>query len=677
MTKMNIFKFFKKPQSRENFLMGILLKEKEGLILIFKRNEYKISLEFYERVLLTNGLDNLTEDLDLAFYKIDKKLGFEIKETIFFLYSHFLEEKNTRLKSETLTKIKNVVKNLDLKPLGYIEVIDCLSSYLTHQDKIPFTSVVMEIDKSYLDFFIYKGGKIFFKKIIKKSENIVEDIKNILNTKEEGFLIPTRMIIYDGRELDNYSIKIVNYPWSENYFIQTPKIEILKEEELLQALIFTLNQQFINQEKNHDKFLFGDQKIETKERYGFLIGKDIKEEEKKKLNENQKYYQNNQKVKLKINFNLLKDKIFYVFRKLPLNFLKNKLPPRLLIILVIFLFFLLIITNEYLFHKAEITLIFPKKTIDKKISFDLDYFISSTSSTIKVEKETTGKRIIGEKAKGEVIVYNTNLEKEKLIKKGTKITVDNLGFIFEEEIKIATAQSATNPGSATAKVIAEEIGEEYNIKKGKRFNIDENSYAQSIQDFSGGSKKEIRTVSSSDISKLEEMVVNEGKKTKVKEPAKNMILLNNLREIKIIEKEVSNEVGEEVGKVSMIAKILITDTFFNEKDLKTKIIKKVEPEAENGYKLNEQLITYKITLADIKNNKLNLEGDFKIDLIKNINTNQLRSQLILKKNFYLDKFFKENLKVINYHLKNENLIPFLEFYMPLFKKNIFIKISHN
>src|SRR5450830_1860790 len=151
--------FFSKKEQKE-FYLGIFLKEDQGIAMIFLKENGRLELVDREKFAYTNGWESLTNDVDEALYKLEKNLEVEIKKTIIFVYSHLVDEKIGDIKPVYLQKIKQLIKALDLKPMGYIECFEAMSFYLQKEDQISLTAILIEIDKTQIGIFTYKGGKI-------------------------------------------------------------------------------------------------------------------------------------------------------------------------------------------------------------------------------------------------------------------------------------------------------------------------------------------------------------------------------------------------------------------------------------------------------------------------------------------------------------------------------------
>lgn len=136
--------------------------------------------------------------------------------------------------------------------------------------------------------------------------------------------------------------------------------------------------------------------------------------------------------------------------------------------------------------------------------------------TGELEDNTTGTKVVGDKAKGKVTIYNATTGDKKLVA-GTVFTApNNLKFTLDTEVVVAsssgTAESA-KAGTADVAVTATNIGTESNIGAKTKFsvaNFDQGSYVAINNDaLSGGSSREIQAVSKEDHAKLENLLTKQ------------------------------------------------------------------------------------------------------------------------------------------------------------------------
>ncbi len=133
-------------------------------------------------------------------------------------------------------------------------------------------------------------------------------------------------------------------------------------------------------------------------------------------------------------------------------------------------------------------------------------------STLSSEAATTGKGFEGEHAKGSMALMNTS-NKPVTIKAGTVVTYqanNNLKYKTQEDITIDAFKGDTRT------VVAENFGEEYNIKETiQDFTIAgfADVTASNISQITGGTKTEINILSKADIDALKASMVEQIKTT--------------------------------------------------------------------------------------------------------------------------------------------------------------------
>lgn len=217
------------------------------------------------------------------------------------------------------------------------------------------------------------------------------------------------------------------------------------------------------------------------------------------------------------------------------------------------------------------------------------------------EGEATGKKEVGEKAKGVVTLYNkTNSEKSfpagTVISKG-RVEGEDLRFLLENGLTVPARTSTTSaeqvttyfPGRVEVSVTAEKIGEEYNLSRGETFNVanypTNDFIAQCYADFAGGTKRKVSVVSIKDREKLEEEL-----KSKLESRLRNDLesrlvgdqkLEKGAVSFKELKKDFDKEVGEEADKFNLKMEFSALGFAYSQgqlKDLLGKLLKEFVPE---------------------------------------------------------------------------------------------------
>ena len=676
-----VFSFFKKQNKESQKYLGLFLREQSGILMIIERNRDGMILKEKINFVYSNGWENLTEDVNenLALLKTEEK---KLNNLIIFVYSHLVDQNTKEIRKPILLSIKKMASHLDFRPLGFIEVGDALANFLQKKDNLPLTAILVEIDKTEISVFIYKGSQVILKKVISRSSNFIDDLLLVFKEKKQEFL-PARIILYDSVYLDQKVESIVSFRWPEGYFLQIPKVNIVKEEEIIEALLIIFEKEIKERENNN---LTTELKKEHKEVLGFIIGEDISFLEQTKQEKKDFILE-----KKKFSFNLFKTFLPKI-NWFSFSFLKFKSIKLVIIILSIFTIFLTIIINELFFHKLKLV-IYPETSLIKKdfnlvglinqesLINELNIITQNSVIEVAINKKTTGERKIGEKAKGEIIIYNNNLDESELISKGTTILSENgLKFIIEEDVKVSSASGdASNPKPSTTKVkvVAFDIGNEYNIPSGKKFKIEgksANLLAKNELDFSGGIKRIVKTVSRDDINELKSKAIEEIKLKSIN-LSSNKKLIDNLTEINLLEEQYSKEIGEEAETVELKARGEKKYYLYDISQLKNILFSILNKETPKEFLIEKSKINTKLIDANKKDNKINLNFKGDILLIKNIDIYSLKKQIVFISKEKMADVLKDKFQISRYDFKLNSGLLFFE-RTPIFSKNIDILIKY-
>ena len=671
--------FFTNNANEGKFFFGIFLKEKEGVGLLMRVKDSNVILVDQEKFTYSNGWENLYEDIDELILKLEQHSKKQLHETIFFVYSHFIDQKTKEIRKPYLQKIKDLVNKLNLKALGYIECYEAIIHYLEKKEELPLTAVLLELDYSNLSVFVFKRGELTYSKILAHTDNFIDDLLTSFLEIKGKFLLPSRIILYNSKDLDKESTEIVTYRWSEELFVQLPRVEVIKEHELIQGLLGVFGEQF-TRKTSAVKIVEEKPKNEV---LGFVIGGDVAEA--KTSNSAKDTVVPKQHFSLTGIFNKIKVLTKSV-TSLPQIF--NKKWTAVIGIVLVVSGLLL---NEYLFHKATITLFLPSQTIKKDLeltSGDLGIETTSKTSDLTESKPATGKKEIGEKARGSITVHNFD-DKENVLVKGTVLESGGLKFSLDQEVKVASASVVTisgglvkQPGKAKVSATAVELGPQSNIPSGKQFKIGDFStnlyFGLNESAFTGGTKREVKTAASKDMEDLKKSLQELAKKQKLdsaddKNPDKKTI--EKLTETELTEAKFDKELGEETEVLNLKAKVRATIYFYKEKELKDLVAKTLSRELEKGFALQKDKLTYKVEGAEKKGSKISMtiaaNGKAVKDVAKSEIVNKVRGRSIGG----LETLLKDNFKVQGFEFDIEPKLPIIQNWMPFFEQNISLEIS--
>ncbi len=474
---------------------------------------------------------------------------------------------------QNLKLLESLCHSLKLKPLGFISNDEAFIESVNKNDSFPPSFILVHLGKKEFSLSLVYLGEV--KKRLSQPlihEFSPEDLENALLTLQLESALPPRILIF-GNLGPSIIDDLKNYSWvgkkNIETFLHLPDVTAFEPEELFSLYSQTVSSQI------------GNNPVETKletpppepvkeenmvESETIFLENEVAPED---LGFSENVEPSEPKAKTKISLPTFS----FPALKLPhLNFNLWLLFPLALSPLLILIPFFLI--------KAEITINFNPIEINKVFDLTLDSSANSISNTLlPADKKTleinfseslstTGQKETGDKAKGEITIYN-KADKIQNISKGTIMT-DNSGKKYELLTSVQVPASSFNLGSGTitmgqtkANAIASDIGSEFNLNKDTllSFKDDTNLLAKVNDSFSGGTRRQIQVVSADDKNKLTKMVESSLEDQISQKISGDSSYQDLLKDTLFIDKKqlvFSREVGEEAQTLEVKANLTIS-----------------------------------------------------------------------------------------------------------------------
>ena len=221
-----------------------------------------------------------------------------------------------------------------------------------------------------------------------------------------------------------------------------------------------------------------------------------------------------------------------------------------------------------------------KATVEKKISQEVN---------------TTGKKNIGEKAVGTVVVSNQNSSTTENFQAGTQFRSGNgLTFIADEAFSVGPASVDDGdvvPGRGVANVTAESEGDEYNLSSGADLSIvnSSGSFGAEIQEVEGGTTEEVEVVAKVDIDdfieSLKQPADDEIDAELERQFDQTMLVLDDTSSVEVLQVSSSPEVGQEAEKTTVSATVTYSVFAISKEDVEALAKAKIKLDPEGGEKL--------------------------------------------------------------------------------------------
>jgi len=268
--------------------------------------------------------------------------------------------------------------------------------------------------------------------------------------------------------------------------------------------------------------------------------------------------------------------------------------------------------TQYL-PRATVTLAVLPKTITREDTVVIDPVatVIDTQNKIipgkKLEKvvsgektmAATGKKKIGDPAKGTVTIFNKSEGTAYTLKKGTVLTIGGLQFTLDTDVSVASAstnlsQGQTVFGKAAAPVTAVAVGTEGNIEANKEFTLKEYQssvlVARNEQPFTGGTSKEVTVVSRTDydtfVKSLTADLIEKAKAELVQSVTGKDRMIDQTVKTAVKEKQFTEEIDQEAKDLHGSLSVSVSAYTYNEEDVKALLSGVAQQDIPQGYSVN-------------------------------------------------------------------------------------------
>lgn len=637
--------------------------------------------------------------------------------------------KIVKLKAEI---IFSLLKSLDLKPSGFISNNDAIIEEASKPDGLPASFINLYVTGSSFELSLVYLGKI--KKRVKKNfdsefdPQLVEDCLVELNSEST---LPPQIYVYG--QVDESTIEnLKNFPWlgkkNIETFLHLPDIKLYQDNELVNIFFKAITSQIVNDDNHpHQEVSTVEteteaEELETEKEVEIDVVPEVEEPDSEVVDEEEKLPQleevssddlgfasnietsSLEKITeteditdISIEEPVKQEKSNFSFKLPKLNIKLPKLKSNLLLLIPPLA--LLLVCAPIFLSKANVVLFLTPYEFDKTINVTLDSNATELSdSIIPIDKKTvtvestatvntTGQKTVGNKASGEITIFN-KVEKVQDIPKGA-ILVDSKNQQFElmNAVQVASSSSdfatgTMNFGQVKTVISALDIGPEFNITKDTVLKFKDFPetliVVKNNTDFTGGTKQQINTVSAQDKINVEAEITE-----KLKQLANEKINqdFNNsndaIKETLQTTKgkvELNREIGEETDSLTATAQSIVS-VFVLKPDLKDKIISQFLSK-EAGFsdsEINSDTFTFNLKIDKLDQNKASGSLNIKGSLLPKINIELLKKNISGKSTKKAQDIIKKTVtRVYDFNIKiNFKIINIL----PVSPKNIFIDVK--
>ncbi|HLB60298.1 MAG TPA: hypothetical protein VJL83_01695 [Patescibacteria group bacterium] len=312
------------------------------------------------------------------------------------------------------------------------------------------------------------------------------------------------------------------------------------------------------------------------------------------------------------------------------------------------------------------------------------------STTVSQTKTApaTGTKTTGEKAKGDVIVYNKSTS-EKILKKGTVLAATSeVSFTLDGDVAVASASDTGESleyGKEKVSVIASRIGPAGNVKGDTEFAVADfpktTLLAKNDAAFSGGSEREITVVSAEDqkslLAALIEELSNEAKDKLASQIPEDEEELDESLNENVVEKRFDSDVGDESEQLTLDLTLEFSQISVKKTHIDQFLSAYVAEGIPEGYELSPEKSSFAVSEPEKSDeNTFTFTALYHGVLFPTIDTESLPGTFT---NLTVDELdgkvqnMTQN-NIIGYALRETRTLPFFSNRLPMNKNNITVTL---
>ncbi len=598
-----------------------------------------------------------------------------------------------KITSRILSKIELVCRQLKLEPMGFVGQDEAIIESFNSNGGVPASFVLIHFDHQSFDISLIFLGQI--KKRIFQSFTppfTPTILESVLNSLDQDSTLPPRIIVF-GHVSESAVTDLTNYPWLNKpdfkAFLQLPEITYYPESELIKIYVDLILHQLqppsssVASPPPPPPEPVTPLNEVSPESFGFGVNNSVLKPEISPPT-----ISNSQPVRppSRPTFTFPKIKLPHIRIKLKTNWLfAFVFVPTLLLIPFFFLkTHLTLYINPYVYSQQfPVTLTTKISTLDtnqKLIPVKAQSFTVTASATTP----STGKLTIGNKARGEITIYNQQ-NKVQNIAKGAIIT-DPTGKKFELFVATNVASSSSNLdagivtlGQTKATVIAVDVGPEYNLTKDTKLIFkdypDTLLLARCSQAFSGGSRQEVNAVALADRTTLDQKLqslLNSNITAKIDQEFKaNSDIIKEFSQTKKNRIDFSREVNEEADELSatLTASVTLFSLAIPKPQIITAFLATDSTLPQLNFDTDLSSLSFQVNKSDANQASavLNIQGQ----ALPKIDISGLQRKLIFRTPSSAAKILQQQVD----RLYDFRLVP--SFILPIRPQNIIIDIKTN
>lgn len=572
----------KKEVHEQEYFLALEIHEsliKTAVWEIVEKKPTIVSIGSFE---LWDSEESLINGVDASLTSATKNLLKKPKKVILGLPEPWLD--GDKIHPTKTGLIKKVLAELGLKPIGLVTSVQAIIHHLKKKEGVPPSTILLEVYPDKVTVAVVKLGKVEAMEEVGRSGELNKDVQEGL-ARVNLDQLPPRFILTNGSSLEEEQQQLLSYPWQDKLpFLHLPKVEVLPAEFSIEAIALAGGSEaasslgMISEEKTQvpTKDTLNTLGFQVEENAPQSVNSISPSKEKPVVQEKPKIPK--EEPSHEPSHSSPTEKTYFKNLKGILSAQKTKLingskKPKLIVFSILLLVPIFVTIAYFTLASAQITITVKETSLSETVDIyfgeeanpegiSLPLNIQSLTASISESISTTGETLVGDKASGDIVIYNGTNE-SVTVKSGTQIESDNLIYLLNTSTTVASQSANKIAGtielgkSDGVSVTAADIGTRYNLSKSTEFSVGSYSravvYAIAENGFTGGSSRTVKAVSKDDQQKLLEVAsqkVISKIDSKVKEQDSSLSSLV-IGELVYSKKDFSREIGEEANVVNL------------------------------------------------------------------------------------------------------------------------------
>lgn len=654
----NIFK--KQDKEKENYLALTITSHQVYALIWNFESEQVHTLGFAHSKY--QDIDNLIHQAAVAIDSAAQQAKSDVSQVVFGLSQDWFE--NGQLSTKTAKLLENISADLELKAQAFVPLSVSLKNLLKTEESASPHAIFCGIFEDLFEVHLVQNDQVF-KSVQSQTKPTIEKIEQVIKSLHSKESLPPRIIVFGQK--DSHVVKQLADTNLKDLFTQEPKIEFIDEEKLANSVAHAQAADFLGHEIPLTKQTPAEDITKAtqseSENLGFVEGEDILEEKPhaqtavagevenitvpQELPEMQQELQKEESRPTKISF--LEQIMTLAYLDKINKIFKSPKSPKKIGIAAIFSIAIVLVADVVLAQtitKAQIIIKVSAQSQESNFSAQITKDGASDFDKSEVAGEeiegnasgsqksiTTGKKKVGNYAKGDVNVFNWTTS-ETIFASGTTIISKNgIKFKLDADVKVAS-RSASSPGQSTVSVTAADFGAEGNVNGGTDFSFqqyDELLYStRNDNAFTQGDEKEVTVVDKSDLNNLEKSLLSSLKDKAIadlKSKSSDKVIGDDAIQTEVVTKIFDKNIDEEASLVNLNMQITAKTIAYDKSQMDEYLAFLANKDAQNNLEAKPENIEILSTSSKMGKEILNLAGKYRANLIPKFDDEALKAQI--------------------------------------------------